>query len=303
MKIWRKLSRIGAVPFKGSGYLLPDNEENYEYFQWLVSEVISLGGEAAFVRAEKIESMEDGELVELFNQHRERDYQQVEEEVEAQERSVNNSFRGQTDPNHHKAMVEVNRLMKEWERIRRIDFFSSGKGASLGRRLEVLKDSMINLSGRGDKKAGGKLTPQEPKDFQQKVWITRKNPYVDRMASAWLIRRFIDPKAVFSFSDENEIIQSKETIPFDMKSGGFTHQQDLCTFEVLIKVFGLKGKGLKKIAEIVHAIDLNDEKFPAPEAKGVEEILKGIRKTGRDDLEILEKGIMLFEALYASKTT
>jgi hypothetical protein len=123
------------------------------------------------------------------------------------------------------------------------------------------------------------------------------------MASAWLIRRFVDPKAVFKFIKEDETTNPEGGfVTFDMKNGEFTHQGDLCTFEVMIKVFGLKDKALKKMAQIVHEIDLKDEKYPAPEAQGIEELLKGIRKTGKADGEILEKGMALFELLYASIT-
>ncbi len=88
MRIWRKLSQIGAVPFKGSVYVLPDNEDHHEYFQWLVSEVVARGGEGAFVRAERIESMEEEELIELFDQNRMKEYHPVEEGVEALERRI-----------------------------------------------------------------------------------------------------------------------------------------------------------------------------------------------------------------------
>ena len=126
---------------------------------------------------------------------------------------------------------------------------------------------------------------------------------MDRIASAWLIRRFIDPRAVFKFIEEDEIAGSeKGLVSFDIKNGEFTHQGDLCTFEVMIRVFGLKDKALKKMAQIVHQIDLKDEKYPAPEARGIEELLNGIRKTVKADGEILEKGMALFEMLYASKT-
>ena len=89
---------------------------------------------------------------------------------------------------------------------------------------------------------------------------------------------------------------------FDIKNGEFTPQGDLCTFEVMIRVFGLKDRALKKMAQIVHQIDLKDEKHPAPEAQGIEELLNGIRKTGKADGEVLEKGMALFDLLYASIT-
>ncbi len=301
MKIWRKLSRIGAVPFKGSGHILPDNEENHEYFQWLVSEVISRGGEGAFVRVGRIESMTEKELITLFDQNREKEYRPVEEGVEALERRIGNSKKTKAAENRKKVIKDFHRLLKEFEMVRKVDFFSTKKGASLEIRLQGINKEITFLS-RGEIKKPEKLMVQKDrKDYQRKTWVTRKRPYVDRMASAWLIRRFIDPKAVFKFIKEDETTDPERgPVFFDMKNGEFTHQGDLCTFEVMIKVFGLKDKALKKMTQIVHAIDLKDEKHSALEAKGIEEILKGIRKTGRNDLEILEKGMALFELLYAS---
>jgi hypothetical protein len=135
------------------------------------------------------------------------------------------------------------------------------------------------------------------------VWITRKKPFVDRMASAWLIRRFVDKNASFDFIDEKDAeAVGKGSVVFDMRGGEFTHAGDMCTFQVIIKSFGLKDKTLKKIAEIVHDLDMKDEKYKATEAKGLEDILIGIRKTAKDDDDALEKGMAVFEMLYVSKT-
>jgi hypothetical protein len=169
--------------------------------------------------------------------------------------------------------------------------------------MKAIHNDIKTLSAREVKKPEKLISLRDRKDFQRRIWVTRKRPHVDRMASAWLIRKFIDKEAVFEFIEENEIPHpKKEYIPFDMKNGEFTHQGDLCTFEVLMKAFKLKDKALNKLAEIVHVIDLKDEKYRALEANGVEEIIKGIRKTSPDDKEVLEKGMTLFEMLYASKT-
>jgi len=138
-------------------------------------------------------------------------------------------------------------------------------------------------------------------DYQGKRWVTRKRPFIDRIASAWLIKGFIDKKAVFGFIDESEIEGlDKDTIAFDMVGGEFTHVGDMSTFEVLLKSFGLKGKALGVVAEIVHQLDLQDEKYRNPAAEGLREILDGIRKTVKDDHEALEKGMSIFEMLYAA---
>lgn len=302
MKIWRKLSQIGAVPFKGSVYVLPDNEEHHEYFQWLVSEVVTRGGEGAFVRVERIESMEEKELKALFDQNRNKEYHPVETGVDALERRLGNYKKGGTTEPKKSLIEDFNRLLKEFERVRKVDFFSSIKGAALEIRLKAIDNAITSLSAKGIESPEKLMNKKNRKDYQRKTWATRKRPYVDRIASAWLIMRFIDPKALFKFIKEDEATNPEEgLVTFDMKNGEFTHQGDLCTFEVMIRVFGLKDKALKKMAQIVHQIDLKDEKYPAPEARGIEELLNGIRKTVKEDPKILEKGMALFEMLYASK--
>lgn len=146
--------------------------------------------------------------------------------------------------------------------------------------------------------------PEKQKISEIKKWATRKRPFIDRMASAWLIRKFIDRNAEFMFMEEREIglLAGKDAITFDVKDGDFTHHADLCTFEALVKSFGIKDKAVKKIAEIVHKLDVKDEKFKADEARGIEGLLSGIRKTAKTDAEALEKGMEVFEMLYASKT-
>jgi len=303
LKIWRKLSQIGAVSFKGSTYLLPDKEENYETLQWLGSEVISMGGVADLVRVDRFEFMPEEEIIHLFNRSREKEYLPIAETLETVERGLLNFKQGGAF-NPKKIVEDFNRLAKEFEAVRRVDFFSSKKGTGLEKRVKAIQEMIKNFSNREKVKTAKPVVSRDRQDYRGKVWVTRKGPYVDRMASAWLIRKFIDPEAVYKFIGERDTLNHQNgTVPFDLKNGEFTHQGDLCTFEVLIKSFGLKDKTLKKIAEVVHQIDMKDEKYPAPEARGVEEILKGIRRTTGDDQEMLEKGIALFEMLYVSKTT
>ena len=136
------------------------------------------------------------------------------------------------------------------------------------------------------------------KDFQGKKWVTRKRPHIDRIATAWLIKRFIDPNAKFAFVHEDTA--KINGIPFDMYHGEFSHQGDNCTFETMLKRFNMKNKALKSIAEIVHDIDLNDEKFGRNEAKGIDCVMRGLKENIKNDQELLEKGFDVFEALYAT---
>lgn len=307
MKIWRKLVNAGAVQIKGAVYILPYNEEHYEFFQWLISEVMVMGGDGAFVRVEHVETMKDHEIIDLFNKQRELEYKRIEKGLDEFERKQNSIRKGSRGLNTKTHLAQLNRYKKEYEGIRKRDFFSSKLGLTIENKLKDISVGIKDLSGFYEKRP--KIIPstfiplKKVENYKRKIWVTRKNPFVDRMASAWLIKKFIDEKASFQFIDEKEIENlDKNMIAFDMRGGEFTHVGDLCTFEVLLKAFGLRNKTLKKIAEIVHELDVKDEKFETSEAKGIEEILIGIRKTSKDNTEALEKGMAIFEMLYTSKT-
>ncbi len=303
MKIWRKLTGAGALPFKGAVYILPDNEENLEYFQWLVSEVVATGGEGAFVKVEKVETANNEEIIHLFNEQREREYRRVEKTLEEIERRLAGIKKGGAIPSKKRLLKQFSAMMREFDEIRKIDFFSSREGEVVKRRVKIMELEIKRIGGPEIKKQQAVIVPKGVKDYQGKIWVTRRNPFVDRMASAWLIKRFVDKEAVFQFMEEREMANlDNKIILFDVRGGEFTHVGDMCTFETILKSFGLKDKGLKKVAELVHEIDLKDGKYDTPEAKGIEEILMGIRKMSKDDADALERGMAVFEPLYASTT-
>lgn len=166
-----------------------------------------------------------------------------------------------------------------------------------------MESEIREIAGSNGKRQQAFIVPKSIRDYKGKIWVTRGNPFVDRMASAWLIKRFIDKEAVFRFMEERKMASLDENmILFDVRGGEFTHKGDMCTFEIILKSFGLKDKALRRIAESVHEIDLKDGKYRSLEARGIEEILVGIRKMSKDDAEALEKGMNVFEMLYASRT-
>lgn len=297
------MTKAGALPFKGAVYILPYNEETFEYFQWLTSEVISMGGEGAFVKVGKIETFTDIEIIRLFDEHREKDYRRIEKGLEEIERKIASTRKGDGIQNGKRVLSQFSTLTKEFEEIRKIDFFSSKMGDVGRKRMKIIEAEIKGISAPNMKKQHVVVVPRSIKDYEGKTWATRKKPFVDRMASAWLIKRFVDKKAVFRFIEEKEMESlEKNIIPFDVRGGEFTHVGDMCTFEIILKSFGLKDKALRRIAELVHELDVKDEKYKNPEAKGIEEILMGIRKMSKDDADALERGMAVFEALYASKT-
>jgi hypothetical protein len=303
MKVWRKLMKAGAVQLKGSVYILPFSDEHYELLQWLVSEITAMKGEGAFTRIEKIDTMKDSEITALFDQNRASDYKVIEKALDDLERRLGSIKQGGKVQNIKGLSEQFGKLMKDFEEVKRVDFFFSEEGEALNEKIKRVAAELKKLSGTETQKEPPTAISSRSVDaYQGKIWVTRKKPFIDRMASAWLIKRFIDKSAAFDFIDEKDVdAVGKNSVVFDMRGGEFTHIGDLCTFEVLVKSFGFKDKSLKKMSEIVHDLDMKDEKYKASEAKGLEDILIGIRKTAKDDRDALEKGMQVFEMLYMSR--
>ena len=303
MRIWRRLAKAGAVQLKGAVYILPFSDEHYELLQWLVSEVSGMKGEAAVVSIDKIDTMKDAEITALFDQQRTGDYRILQKSFDDLGRRLSSIQKGAKPQNVKGISAQFAKLQKEFEDIKRIDFFSSREGTALDEKIKRINADLRSVSGAETKQEKpAALTLKSPADYQSKTWITRKRPYIDRMASAWLIKRFIDRDAVFDFIDEKDMDTiDRNAVTFDVRGGEFTHSGDMCTFEVIMKSFGLSNKVLKNMAGIIHDLDIKDEKFNAGEAKGIEHILEGIRRTAKSDHDALEKGMTVFEMLYASK--
>lgn len=303
MRVWRKLMKAGAIHLKGAVYILPFTEDHYELLQWLVSEIAEMKGEVAFTRIEHIDTMKDSEIIALFDQQRASDYRTVEKAVDDLERRLGSIRQGGKAQNIKVFSEQFARINKDFEDVKKVDFFSSKEGDALNQRIKRVNAELKKVSGTDTKKESRPpISPRTIDAYQGKVWVTRTKPFIDRMASAWLIRRFIDKSAAFDFIGENNINDAgRNSVTFDMQGGEFTHVGDLCTFEVLFKSFGLKDNTVKKMAEIVHDLDTKDDKFRSAEAKGLEDILEGIRKTAKDDRDALEKGMQVFEMFYMSK--
>ncbi len=303
MKIWRMLAKAGALSLKGAIYVLPYSDDHYEFCQWLVSSVAVARGEAAFVRTDRIETMKDDEIIEMFNRQRAKDYLGLEKRLDELERKVGNIRKGAGAMSDRKIEEELNRFVKEFQQAGGIDFFFSDARKELEKRMKAITAEIAALSRAETGERAVEVVPRRAADYQGKIWVTRKRPFVDRMASAWLIRNFIDREATFGFIDESEIDGlDKDTVTFDIRGGEFTHVGDMSTFEVLLKAFCLKEKSLGVMAEIVHQVDLKDDKYSNPAAEGLRDILEGVRRTARDDHEALEKGTIIMEMLHASKS-
>jgi len=301
VKVWRRLVKAGAVQLKGTVYVLPANQEHEEFFQWLAKEINGMGGEAAFVRANRVETVSDAEIVALFERRKTMDYRPLGEALDVLERQIDGARQGGQTAMTKSLQGRVTKLRREFEETRRTDFFASAPGRAFGERIERVEAAFAGASERAPRSAD--IPSRSPGAYRGRSWVTRRDPFVDRMASAWLIRKFIDPAAVFGFIDEKEIAAAGvDTVAYDVYGGEFTHVDDLCTFEVLVRSFALKDPALAKIVEIVHDLDSKDDRNRRAEGPGVENILDGIRRTALDDADALERGMAVFEMLYAAKS-
>lgn len=302
MKIWRKLAKAGAVQLKGAVYILPATEENEEFLQWLIGEVKAMGGDGAFVRTAEVKTMDEADIHELFIQQSEQEYKGLEKGIDVLERKIQSIRKGSREAGAGTLADELAKLLRSFEDISNRDFFSSPAGVAVKKRIQTIETELRMKAGKTDIKETGPIRMRRTSDYHGRTWATRKNPFVDRMASAWLIKRFIDPAARFVFIEERELGRLPEkAVAFDMRGAEFTHVGELCTFEVLVRSFGIRNKAVKAIAGIVHDLDVKDEKYGKPEAAGVEEILSGIRKTAQGDADALERGMAVFEMLYQTK--
>ena len=280
VEVWRTLQRYGAVPLGNSGYLLPNNSSNRERFEWLAQMIRKHAGEASVVSVQSIDNLSTPQLVARFAEARSREYQEIIRDVQ----------KLSSDAFQRRGSRQISRLRERFREIVEIDFF----GNPLQKRLE-------ELFARADAApaATKKSTKANPKDYIGRVWVTRPRPGIDRSASAWLIRNFIDKKARLTFAMERNV--PRDAVPFDMfQGGGFGHRGEDCTFETLRKEFNVRDARVVAIGEMVHDADLNDGKFGRKEAFGVDEVLRGWAKKGTPDKDLLERGMEMIEGLYHS---
>jgi hypothetical protein len=297
VKIWRRLQRLGAVPLKNSVYLLPDNEQAREDFEWIRREIKAGGGDASICGARFIEGLTDAQGAALFHAARDTDYAALVDEATRLRRNLGVAHRGAAGAVTVPAAAVVDRLRRRLVDIEAIDFLKAPGRQKAVRAIAELERE-VDVRSRPVPSADRKKWSRP--GVRGRTWVTRQGIHVDRMASAWLIRRFIDPKARFRFVPSRGHRPSRGEIRFDMFEAEFTHDGDLCTFEVLLRDFGFRDRALEGIAAIVHDIDLKDAKFGRPDAPGIETLIAGIVRAHSDDATRLERSGAVFDALYAA---
>ena len=278
--VWRRLKKIGAVQIKTSTYLLPDEPAQYEQFQWLAQQIRDYGGDSTLVRAQEIEGLSKEKVIAMFNDARAKGYGEL-------RKSLQGFITRRKKMDAEGVASELQRLMRQFREIRAVDFFDSPRGHDM---------AMLLRRAEGPKRSR-QLETLNVKQYQEKTWLTRPRPEIDRVGSAWLIARFIDRKPKFVFASTVDAIP--DAIPFDMLDAEFSHHGNYCTFETLTRRFTISDKSLAKIGEMIHDADLDDARFQRIEAVGIDRILKGWAKQGLSDQEILRRGFECFDALYA----
>jgi hypothetical protein len=271
------------VPLKSSAYLLPDSPDRYEQFQWLAQEIQRDGGDATLLRVDRIENMQEPDVVRQFQEARNHDYAALAERYRK-------LLRGRGP----RLTEEIARLGREMARITEIDFFEAPGRREVERAREAVEERIA--SGRG--RPAGTAPPLDLAALKGRRWVTRPRPHVDRIASAWLIKRFVDPAAEFVFAPPDQI--PGDAIPFDMAGVEFGHHGEDCTFETLLRRTGLRDRKLAVLAEIVHEADIKDQKFAREEARGIDLALRALLSAIKDDHEALAQGMTLFDGLYAT---
>jgi len=288
--MWRRLQALGAVAIKNSAYVLPRTDQAREDFEWVLREIIKQGGEASLCEARFVDGLRDDQVEALFNAARDAEYGGI---VAEARRVADNLPSGEALPEGRRPQLEaeVARLKRRLAEVSALDFFGApGREAADGLVASLEARAQRGLERMADGRQLG--------DLHGRTWVTRKGIHIDRIASAWLIRRFVDPGAAFKFVPARSYRPEPGELRFDMFEAEFTHEGDLCTFEVLLARMRLDDPALRPIAAIVHDIDLKDAKFDRPEAAGIDRLIAGIAMRHRDDEDRLARGAAVFDDLY-----
>ena len=285
VKIWRRLNALGAVQIKNSIYVLPASEQSQEQLTWMGKETDEQGGESLIIANGNLLNIADAQIAATFTRTRDEDYRALGEEIRAL----------MAEPDSQERLATLRKFEKRLEAIRAIDFFPSGKGASLQKLLDEAQHAhAVPLA----------VIPQaNAQCYRQKTWITRANPYVDRLASFWLVKRFIDTAPRIVFLQESEAVPvGPDVVSFDMPHADFTHVGGLITFEVLADAFGLAEQVPKRMRAVIKAIDLEELDAAPVETPGIKRMLDGLVAANEDDHVRTEQALAFFDTLLASYT-
>ena len=290
VKVWRRLQQIGAVAVKQSVYVMPNTPSAHEDLSWTLKEIIEGGGEASLCEARFLEGLTDEQIVAIFKAARQADFEKIIQEAGAMQKEIDakSAYTGEAAARFKSQLA---RLHGRLNQVLPIDFFPAPERSVAEMALENI-GSQLKGAPESEPAAAARN-----KQLKGRTWVTRENVFVDRIACAWLIRRFVDPGAEFKFIRSKKYTPQPGELRFDMFEAEFTHAGDMCSFEVMVERLGLDRRMLAPLAEIVHDIDLKDDKFGRPEAAGVKALVEGLAAAHPTDIDRIERGAGMFDDL------
>lgn len=296
IKTWRRLQQLGSVAIKNSVHVLPNTAQAREDFEWLRAEVLAAKGQASIMVADALTPAQDDEIRAAFLAQRATEYDAVRDAAGNVARHLKARAAGP-------ARLAAERALRSGRNeLARLDTMELIPAAARAKAVDALDRLEARLAPEQERMPVMRTLAAARDSYTARTWITRPRPGVDRMSSAWLIRRFIDPDARFAFASEPPPAGDKKRVAFDMFGVAFGHQGERCSFEVLCDHFGITDKAVRQIAKIVHDVDLKDDRYNLPEAPVVARMVEGLRASYADDQALLTHGMAMFAALYESMT-
>ena len=290
MRVWRALKETGCGVLRDGVYVLPADAPGAGVLPEMESAIRSTGGFAMTVEL-KLKSAEQlAQVRKLFD--RSVDYGALVRDIGAAQTSL-----PRFGP--RKAQTAVQRLQRSFDKVSGIDFFPGQAHRQAANAMSALKRRFQDVYSRGEPRPGRRRLRQlDRARYQGRVWATRKDPWVDRLASAWLIKRFVDRDARFAWIDRPRD-RPRRAVGFDFDGAEFTHADNRVTFEVLLARFGLDGDpALAAIGAAVHFLDVGG--IPVADARGLETVLKGIREKARSDDAMLAEAMRILDLFYSA---
>lgn len=287
VQVWRLLNRAGAVLARQGLWLLPQTPDRLADARRLARDIEAAGGQCAISAASLLEGFSDSEIESLFREARTKDFEKLANDVRVFTRQHARKRGVKVRPAAQRRAVE--QLERRMMELRAISFVATPSQRLAELALSELRVAVHSPDARAIADANR---------IRARTWVTRRGVFVDRVASAWLIRRFIDPAAIFRFVDPQDYTPQAGELRFDMAVSEYGHEDGRCTFETLCLRFGLHDSGHVGIAEMVHDLDCRESKYNRPETAGFLRILEGVAADTIDDQSRIDTAIPIFDALF-----
>jgi hypothetical protein len=293
MRVWRALKETGCGVLRDGVYVLPEDAAGAAVLPKVETDIRAAGGFAMTVELKLKSAAQAAAVQGLFD--RSADYGALAQRIAATSKALPRL-------GHRKAQTAVQRLQRSFDKLAQIDFFPGQAKLQAAEAISQLERGLREAYSRGEPRAARKrLRLLDKAGYQKRVWATRKNPWVDRLASAWLIKRFVDREARFVWLEAPRE-RPRRAVGFDFDGAEFSHVDNRVTFEVLLTSFALDhDPALVALGAVVHFLDVGG--IPAPDAKGLETMLRGIKEKARGDDALLAEAMRIFDLFYSAYAT